>query len=153
MARLRLARTLGVSPKRLEGWEPRQVQRGYDATGTPVRVVDAVEVVVETEPEWDDLQRGLLLGLAEYEKGLCECGWHESLTADKTNHFTYETRTCPVCGGGERFTRILADRDEKKRGEKPAPGRVDPADGRRVLSRLMTPTEVAAAEAKKRRKG
>jgi hypothetical protein len=94
-------------------------------------------------------------GLAAYERGICDCGFHESLTGDKANHFTFGTRTCPVCAGWDRYKRILGAQDEKMRaplGENPPANRVDPADGRRDFPRLQTPAEVEA-EAAKRRQG
>lgn len=92
-------------------------------------------------------------GLVLYERGICDCGFHESLTSDKSNHFTFGAQTCPVCAGYDRWLRILHADDEKVRdalGEKPPPGRRDPEDGRRTFRRLLTPAE-AEAEAAKRR--
>ena len=66
----------------------------------------AWEVVTETEPEWDDRERAKLLALATYEAGLCECGWHKDLTDDRSNHFTFDDRTCPVCKG---TAQVVAD--------------------------------------------
>lgn len=87
----------------------------------------------------------MLAGLAEFEDGQCrDCGWHESLTSDKSNRFTFEIKHCPVCAGAEQFHRVLHDKDQKRLkalGDNPPARRKDSADGRKVLSRLMAPDE------------
>jgi hypothetical protein len=102
-ARLQLARTLGVSPRRLHGWAPLTTQRGYDRDGNQVLLAEAWEIVTETEPEWSDDDRMRLLALAQYEAGVHECGFHWSLLEDKSNVFMPEMKVCPVCRGATRF--------------------------------------------------
>lgn len=88
-----------------------------------------------------------MLGLVAYRAGLCACGWHESLATDKSNHFTFEDKFCPVCAGVAQYDRITRDRDEtmvKRLGEKPPPSAKRPSDGRRTFTRMMSPDEVAA---------
>ena len=105
----------------------------------------AWEVVTETEPEWDDRERAKLLALATYEAGLCECGWHKDLTDDRSNHFTFDDRTCPVCKGTARWSRMQQAADEqaeKSMGENAPPGAARPSDGRHTSVRLMAPAEV-----------
>lgn len=64
-----MARQLGVAPRRLWGWEPRELhEHEYDAEGRLVRTV------VEREAEFDAEQWGMLGALAEYEAGLNEYG-------------------------------------------------------------------------------
>lgn len=83
-------------------------------------------------------------GFVKFEEGLCSCGWHESLTNDKANHFTFEDRVCPVCAGVAQYGRVLAERDEvaeKRLGEK-APARAKrPGDGRRTFTKMLGPDE------------
>ena len=140
--RLRLAHALGISYKRLHGWEPRTFQRGFDRNGQPCALADAWEVVTETEPEWDDEERGRLLALARFEAGVCECGFHKSLTGDTSNHFTFEVEVCSVCKGASQYGRIQQESDKQARGEKPDPKAPDPADGRRTHIRMMSAAEV-----------
>ena len=152
MERLRLARDLGVSYKRLHGWEPQRIHRGYDRDGQRVALADAWEIVVETEPEWDDDQRAQARALVAYEAGICRCGFHSSITADRSNFFTFEDRRCSVCAQAEKYGRIQDSSDEaavKAMGETPPPGIPRPTDGRQTFLRRMSPTEVA--EARERR--
>ena len=88
-----------------------------------------------------------MLALGIYERGVCECGFHESLATDRANNFTFETKTCPVCRGVAKMARLQAHEDEqaeKALGQNPAPGIPRLADGRRTFVRLMSPLEVAA---------
>ena len=99
------------------------------------------------EAEWDDRQRERLLALSIYERGVCECGFHESLATDRANNFTFETKTCPVCRGVAKMARLQFHADEqsdKAMGENPPPGLPRAADGRRTYVRMMSPLEVAA---------
>lgn len=139
-ARLDLARRLGISPRRLLGWEPAERHEQYDADGNLVGFT-----VVVREPEWSDDDRNRLLALGLYEDGVCDCGFHESVATDMTNHFTFENRTCPLCRGGARWARMQAADDDTQRkahGENPPPGTPDPADGRRTYTKLLSPAEV-----------
>lgn len=89
-----------------------------------------------------------MLGLAEFERGVCACGWHESLI--EGGHFAIEERVCPVCAAGARYDRITEDSDSKWRealGENPPPDRKDPADGRSAFVRMKSPDEVSGAVA------
>lgn len=86
-----------------------------------------------------------MLGLDLYEDGICACGFHESLTQDKSNHFTFEDKTCGVCGGASQWSRIQADKDEqalKAMGENVPPAVKRPSDGRRTFIRPMSDLEV-----------
>jgi len=62
--------TLGISPRRLLGWEPaRTTIYEYTDAGRIARTVETVE------PEWSEEDRELALALAEYEALLCPgCG-------------------------------------------------------------------------------
>ena len=83
-----------------------------------------------------------MLGLAEFERGLCSCGIHESLIED--GHFAIEERVCPVCAAGDRYERITEERDAKWRkslGDDPPANRKDPADGRTAYVRMKSPDE------------
>lgn len=96
-----------------------------------------------------------MLALKEYEAGVCECGIHESLTSDTSNHFTFGDRVCPVCRGLKQYGRIKAAEDEGHRkaryGDKtPPPESPDPADGRHTHVRLMSHDEVDELDKKRR---
>jgi hypothetical protein len=73
------ARTLGVSTRRFEGWEPKQTTRVTEWTpdGRPA------VWVTEPEPEWNRRERSLMLALALWEGQLCrKCHEHlEQATA------------------------------------------------------------------------
>lgn len=88
-----------------------------------------------------------MLALGRYQARICRCGFHESLTADPANHFTFDVRVCPVCRGAAQFARTqdAADARHRKthsRDNEAAPG-PDPADGRRMFTRLLSPQEAA----------
>lgn len=93
-----------------------------------------------------------MAGLTAYEGKVCGgCGWHEDLATDRSNYFTFEDKRCPVCAGHARLGRIRAAADEKHRkamGDHPPADRAEPGDGRRTLSRLMSPEEVARRKGK-----
>lgn len=142
--RLSLARSLGISEKRLLGWEPEERHEHYDAEGNLTGFT-----IVTREVEWDDRQRARMEALSIYERGVCSCGFHESLTNDKANAFTFEVKTCPVCRGAAKFDRIQQHSDEqsdKTLGDNPPPGLSRSADGRRTFIRQMSPLEVAAMQ-------
>jgi hypothetical protein len=68
------ARTLGISLRRFEGWEPTTVYE-HDEAG---RLVSSTP-----EPEWDDQQQGWMLALAALEDGLCPiCGRPKRICSD-----------------------------------------------------------------------
>lgn len=140
--RLRLARTLGVSPSVLHGRALTELHQHFDAAGNPTGVT-----LVKREPEWTDEDRAQLLALAVYEAGICSCGFHESLTSDKSNYFQPEHRVCPVCAAADKWSRITADADQqaaKARGDKAPPSLTHPEDGRKLYVRRLTEAEVAA---------
>jgi hypothetical protein len=139
---LTLARTLGVSAKRLLGWEPTERHEHFDADGNLTGVT-----VVTREAEWDDFERERLIGLAVYERGVCACGFHESVASDRENHFTFEDSTCPVCRGAARYARMQAATDERQRDDNAAPATPRPGDGRRTFIRRLSATEVVERRA------
>lgn len=102
------------------------------------------------EAEWDDRQRERMLALEYYRRGVCECGFHESLTVPE-NHFTFDVKVCPVCRGAAKMARLQEHADEqsdKALGDNPAPGLHRSGDGRRTFIRQLSPLEVAASVAK-----
>lgn len=125
--RLTLARTLGISEKRLLGWEPTETHvHTYDDAGRMVRTV------VTREPEWDDWERTKMLALSEHEASLCECGFPRWL-ADEDPDLEVTMRTCPVCSGLAVAQRQIAAEDDRATealGSKPAPDVPRPGDGR-----------------------
>lgn len=109
-------------------------------------------MVVETEPEWDDDERTQMRGLVAFEAGVCKCGFHSSLTSDKSNYFTFEDRRCPVCAAADRQGRIQNAADDaakKAAGENPPPGSPLPGDGRLTYIRRMSEAEVAERRARR----
>lgn len=124
------------------GWEPEERHEHYDADGNLTGYT-----VVTREAEWDDRQRERMLALAYYERGVCDCGFHESVATDRANTFTFETKVCPLCRASAKMNRIQASADEtadNQLGEKAPPGAPRAADGRRTFLRQLTPLEVAA---------
>ncbi|WP_166390316.1 hypothetical protein [Nocardioides ochotonae] len=104
-------------------------------------------VVVTREPEWDDAQRDALLGYKLYESQICECGFHKSLTRDKSQHFDIEDDVCFVCRAAAQYSRVqsIGDRAaEKALGENAPPMAVRPSDGRRTHIRHKSPLEIEA---------
>lgn len=111
--------------------------------------------IVTRDSPWSDEQREEMLALELYESGLCSCGWHESLTQDKANHFTFTDKHCPVCRGTAQYARVQAEQDQratKALGDTPDPAAPRPTDGRRTIVRMMGDAEVATrAEDRARR--
>lgn len=122
-----MARTLGLSEKRILGWEPTETHvHEYDDAGRLVRTT------VTREPEWDDQQRANMLALAEYEADLCACGLPKDV-ADTDPDLRAKYRTCPVCAGLAKEARRQHKADEsavRHLGSEPDPYAHRPADGR-----------------------
>jgi hypothetical protein len=85
---------------------------------------------------------------------VCACGYHESFANDPTNHFTFDVRVCPVCKGSAQFGRMVKHADDKRqqarerrRGDDGSAPIEDPADGRKIITRLMNPLEVQQGQA------
>jgi hypothetical protein len=86
------------------------------------------------------------------EAGICDCGFHESLTSDLENHFTFDVKVCNVCKGWDQYRRVQAEDDErivKALGEKPAGVTPRPMDGRKTVPRMKTAAEVEASRARR----
>lgn len=142
-----LARTLGISRRRLLGWEPTETHERFDADGHMIGWT-----VTTREPEWDDVARDQLLALAHYEADVCDCGIHSSQSHDKANVYTFQTDVCPVCAGVDVYGRVQhADDDlllDREYGEAGPPAKAPlPADGRRTYLRRASEDEVAAQRA------
>lgn len=128
------------------GWEPEERHEHYDAeenlTGYTVTTRDS---------EFNDGDLARLLALRAYQAGICNCGIHESLTADRSNVFTFDKRTCPVCRGWAQYQRVMGAEDkaaeEQLKDSPPATAR--PSDGRRMSIRQLSAGEVAERRAKK----
>jgi len=81
-----------------------------------------------------------MLQLVEYEAGICDCGFHQSLADDEANLFRIEKRTCPVCAEHDRWDRMQTEADQAEReklGKNPPADRKDQADGRHVGVRFV----------------
>lgn len=68
LARIQTAERLGISPRRLAGWEPAETT-SYEYEGG--RLVRSVTV---REPEWSDEDRAWMAALAGYRDRPCPCG-------------------------------------------------------------------------------
>lgn len=68
--------------------------------------------------------------LAEFERGICECGFHVSLSADRRNLFTPVVRYCPLCAQLAVRGRVEDDRDHRATPENASPSAPRPSDGR-----------------------
>jgi len=95
------AEALGVSYKRLHGWEPRRVTVHYDADGAEVG-----RSVTTTEVEWDVDQRQIAVGLTGVRADTCGgCGQPLSLSMDPASagddesEFMYEAKLPVRCHG------------------------------------------------------
>jgi hypothetical protein len=85
-----------VSPRRFDGWEPREVQEFYDADGERCAMSDAWLTVTTRESEWDESSRGRAMRLGEYEAGFCQCGCNQPLAVsrNKDQVFVVDDFTC-----------------------------------------------------------
>lgn len=75
-----------------------------------------------------------MLALVEYEAGICECGFHESV-ADLDPDLELDPRICPVCKGIAQMSRVMDAQDDevdKALGENPSPDAPRASDGRHL---------------------
>lgn len=97
-----------------------------------------------------------MLALDLYEVKVCPgCGFHDSVTGDPENLIIPEHHVCPVCAGRAQYERVVTQRDEEARAlvSKDAPPHTpQPADGRSIIMRQLSPAE-ADRERERRRKG
>jgi hypothetical protein len=95
----KLSRDLGVSVRRLDGWEPTQ-QHLFEYEPVvwwkPWTWDRIKQVVVITEPEWNPEEVALLLASAEFEGGLNPLGTPLSEATDPANQFAYPPPSSPV---------------------------------------------------------
>jgi len=120
-------------------------------------------VTRQIEPEWDDLTRARVEGLARYENEVHSegCGLHPSIIADpKRNALKIEEDFCPVCARLDVYARVQAELDEQHAPKDPSgqplpwPARDrHPSDGRRVFMRPKTADEIAAQRTRRRPHG
>lgn len=140
---LTTARDLRISKKRLLGWEPTETHvYTHDDAGR------VASVTVTREPEWDDESREEMLALAEYEAGVCDCGFHFSIANDESNVFSFKVTRCPVCAGAAGYSRLQESDDREldaRLGPNPEPTTPRRADGRQVRI-AMTPPGLSVAE-------
>lgn len=90
--------------------------------------------------------------LEQYEAECHSCGIHWSILEDPENGFMPRERTCPVCQGHARYSRMLRKSDSMRVNEND-PYAPSPADGREVVMRLMTTAEVAEARRQQEERG
>jgi hypothetical protein len=97
-----------VSRRRFLGWEPRRVTTYEYENGLVVRAV------TETEPEWDEEQRGWAYALADIEADLCPggCGQPlvESTAVGADDDYDVRFIQCHACAARARRTE---DRDSQ----------------------------------------
>ena len=137
-----LALELGISEKRLLGWEPTETHDHLDGDGNPCRAADAVTTRVTRDPEWDDRERAKMLGLLRYREGVHRCGIHRDVVNDPNVHLTVYHEVCEHCRQVDLFNRMQeeTDRDEmhKRWGKNPPASAPHPADGRDLYVREKT---------------
>lgn len=144
--RLELALALGVSEKRLLGWEPAERHEHYDAAGNFTG-----STVVTRESEWDSGERARLLALKLHDRQVCRCGFHESVI-DQDLGVMPGVRVCPVCAGVDQFKRkVAADNEtaDKPLGKDPAPTTPRAGDGQHLMVRQLSPQEQAEIREKR----
>lgn len=97
------AERIGISLKRFQGWEPR----------TFYTHEDGVLVSSIPETEWDASERGWMLALVEYRKGLCQqCGGLLKETTDPKNEDGYKHLPPVCCERCKEFERARRDYEE-----------------------------------------
>lgn len=93
---IKAAVRLGISPKRLDGWEPREVTVHHRN-----RRGQITRSVTTREAEWDPHQRGLVLALQMYESlvhGPCGHYLPDSTAADADGRYHVDAPTrCHAC--------------------------------------------------------
>ena len=108
---LQLAIRLGISPRRLAGWEPTTThtlnEQGQIATTTP-------------EPEWGELDIALLDALTAWEAGLYSCGHHRDESAQGMVHQPgyHECKACKALGEAQT-KQHKRDEPDRKAGRNP----------------------------------
>ena len=131
--------TVGVSPRRYAGWEPR-TRYVYDAQG---RVA-----WTEPEPEWDEWDQALLDAWLDWQAGVHTCGHHESEQLNPDAEFVASFTTCKACVALQRKqeSQATADKPELKKGRNPDYPRRWRVD---LRSRAQLAAELAAASTQK----
>jgi len=90
--------------------------------------------------------------LADVERDSCPgCGYHESITDDRSNVFSPDNDYCPVCAGRDRWDRMLdaQDRQWAERHKDARSSQPHPTDGR-LPTRMK---HLSPEEAEQRRGG
>lgn len=136
-----MAKSLGISHRRLLGWEPTTTY-AYDDAGRMI--------ASRPEPEWDDAERSKMLALDLYEAGIGPCGHHHAETTDPENFFfDIRARKCPACRAKEIDDRIRAEQirdwEKQKFGDKGAPASEPRPDDGVVTVVVRVPKEEAIA--------
>jgi len=127
-----------VSPRRFDGWEPREAHvYHYDEAGR----VEWVEV--QREAEWSQEDRDQLEALVLFESLTCKgCGGWLPHTTSKDFAGVVEHGRCFGCQS-LAINERTAEAEHKD--EKPTPGRPFWTDGLRMSVRAATAAEKAAA--------
>lgn len=101
---------MGVSLKRFRGWEPTTVYEHDDAG----RLVGSAP-----ETEWDTLQRGWMLALAEYRASRCRrCGnnINETTAKEGTHQWRVRKVRCFACDALEGAQQQASNKPEDRPG-------------------------------------
>lgn len=133
-----MARQLGISYKRLQGWEPaEETTFEYDDAGRVARTVTIREV------EWDDTERGWMVGLdlmerqveARKAEGRCAvCGGPAELCQNPEYQFSWVPELPVVCYRSEARLRAMLPYKKDERAPAMAfSAKLDP--GRRKTTR------------------
>lgn len=135
----------------LLGRVPAERHVHLDAAGQPCRAADAVETVLEREPEWTERDRHKMLALALYESQICpDCGFHESLHDPATNFYRGEFRVCPIAKGAAGIEARQNKLDEQWAKRQPEHVTTHPRHGRRLVMVRLSPEQVEDERAKRK---
>lgn len=111
---------LSLSPRRFDGWEPKQRTRySYDDEGR------LVEATTTREAEWDDSDRGIIMAAIDIRSDRHQCGHllSESLRVNPADRpegyvepqYVGETRICLACEAEEKYQRKWEQKDRECR--------------------------------------
>lgn len=99
---IKAARGYGISPRRFLGWEPKITIREY-----PGRMIH------QSEPEWDEETRAVVLAYEMWERELCTgCGHPYASTTDPENEGRYRVKApirCHACTAREIAAEAFAE--------------------------------------------
>lgn len=102
----------------------------------------ARSVTRQLEPEYDEVTRARVEGLAQHDAEAHTCGLHPSVV-NNLGALTFEDDYCPVCAKRDAYQRFLSEQDEawEKAHPNADPKAPRPSDGRSTRLRPLTDQE------------